>query len=149
MKIQAHIEKFRRFDRLRSRFDPQADFELWYWMTLNAGTAIINAALHAAGVTREDDSFTTQIANIYSIPGPQGVRSRAYRFGVDIIHVGMPKINQPLPPALVTAFAEMNIIEEFRDPCVRENRPVSASIISTCSDAYARCVSAATSLVNL
>ena len=44
MRIEAHIEKFKRFDALRSRFDPQADFELWYWMTLNAGTAIINAA---------------------------------------------------------------------------------------------------------
>jgi hypothetical protein len=149
MRTQAHIEKFRRFDGLRSRFDPEADFELWYWMTLNAGTAIINAALHAAGVTREDDSFTTQIANIYSVPGPEGTRHLAYRFGVDIIHVGMPKINQPLPPAIATAFAEMNIIEEFRDPCIRENRPVTATIIRTCSDAYARCVTAARSLVNL
>ena len=109
MRIEAHVEKFRRFDRLRSRFDPEADFELWYWMTLNAGTAIINAALHAAGTTREEDSFTTQIANIYWVPGPQGTRHLADRFGVDIIHVGMPKINQPLPPAIAAAFDEMHI----------------------------------------
>ena len=57
MKVEAHVDKFKRFDSLRSRLDPQADFELWYWVTLNAGTAIINAALHAAGVTREDSSF--------------------------------------------------------------------------------------------
>lgn len=148
MRIEAHLEKFRRFDRIRACLGPEADFELWYWMTLNAGTAIINAALHVAGITREEDSFTTQIANVYSVPGPQGTRQLAYRFGVDIVHLGMPKINQPLPHAIMVAFDKMHIIEEFRDPCIRGNRPVTDEIIRTCSDAYARCVAAIKSLVN-
>jgi hypothetical protein len=149
MRIVAHIEKFRRFDSLRSRFDPKADFELWYWMTLNAGTAIINAALHAAGVTREHDSFATQIANVYSVGGPDGKRYLEYVFGVDIIHVGMPKIEKALPPAIATAFSAMEIIEEYRDPCIREDRPLTDDIIRACSDAYAKCVAAAKSVVDV
>jgi hypothetical protein len=147
MRTDAHVEKFKRFDRSRSRLDPHADFELWYWMTLNAGTAIINAALHVAGVTREHDSFATQIPNIYSVPGADGSRHLEYVFGVDIIHVGMPKIVGPLPPAIAAAFAAMEIIEEFRDPCVREDRPITDEVIRACCDAYARCVAAAKSCV--
>lgn len=149
MKIEAHIEKFKRFDKLRSQLDPEADFELWYWVILNAGTAIINAALHAAGVTREDRSFATQIPNIYSVAGPNGPRHLEYRFDVDLIHVGMPKIDSPLPPPLATAFSEMQIIEEFRDPCIREDRPITPDIIRACSSAYAKCIAAAKSVVRL
>jgi hypothetical protein len=149
MKIEAHVDKFKRFDTLRSRLDPLADFELWYWATLNGGTAIINAALHAAGVTREDSSFATQIPNVYSVVGRDGTRHLEHVFGVDIIHVGMPKIDSPLPPAIATAFSEMQIIEEFRDPCVREDRPITREVIDACSSAYTKCVGAARSLVRL
>ena len=148
MLIEAHIEKFKRFDGLRSRFDPEADFELWYWMTLNAGTAIINAALHASGVTREDHSFATQIANVYSVAGPDGTRHLEYVFGVDVIHVGMPELDKPVPPAVAAAFHEMQIIEQFRDPCIREDRPITAEIIQSCSSAYSKCVAAAKSVVS-
>ena len=85
-------------------------------MILNAGTAIINAALHATGVTREDSSFATQIPNIYSVAGPNGTRHLEYRFDVDLIHVGMPKIDSPLPPPLATAFSEMQISRSFVTP---------------------------------
>jgi hypothetical protein len=147
MKIEAHLEKFKRFDRLLSQLDAEADFELWYWAILNAGTAIINAALHSTGVTREESSFATQIANIYSVPAPNGTRQLEYRFDVDLIHVGMPKIDSPLPPPLITAFAEMRTIEEFRDPCIREDRPVTPEVIRTCSSAYAKCTAAAKSVI--
>jgi hypothetical protein len=133
---------------LRSRFDPKADFGLWYWMTLNAGTAIINAALHADGVTREHDSFATQIPNVYLIAGSDDKRHLEYLFGVDIIHVGMPKIEKALSPAIATAFSAMEIIEEHRDPCIREDRPITDHIIRACSDAYAKCVAAAKSIVD-
>jgi hypothetical protein len=149
MRIDAHIEKYRRFDRLRSRLDPHNDFELWYWMSLNAGTAIINAALHAAGVTREHDSFTTQIPDVYSVAGPDGTRHLEYVFGVDIIHVGMPKIEAPLPAAIATAFSEMEVIEGFRDPCIREDRPITGDVIRACSDAYVKCIDAAKQFVDL
>jgi hypothetical protein len=149
MRTEAHIEKFKRFERGRARLDPHADFELWYWMTLNAGTAIINAALHAAGVTRAHDSFATQIPNVYSVAGPDGTRHLEYIFGVDIIHVGMPKIEGPVPPAIATAFFAMEIIEEFRDPCVREDRPITDEVIRACSEAYAKSVAAAKSCVEI
>jgi hypothetical protein len=138
MRTEAHIEKFKRFNRVRARLNPHADFELWYWMTLNAGTAII---------TRAHDSFATQIPNIYSVAGPDGTRHMEYVFGVDIIHVGMPKIERPLPPTIADAFSAMEIIEEFRDPCVREDRPITDQVIRACCEAYARCLAAAKSCV--
>jgi hypothetical protein len=149
MKIEAHLEKFNRFDRLLSQLDAEADFELWYWAILNAGTAIINAALHRAGVTREDNSFATQIPNIYSVPGPNGTRHLEYRFDVDLIHVGMPKIDSPLLSPLAAAFSEMRTIEEFRDPCIRQDRPATPDVIRTCSSAYAKCIAAAKSVVRI
>ena len=149
MKIEAHLEKFNRFDRLLSQLDAEADFELWYWAILNAGTAIINAALHSAGVTREENSFATQIPNIYSVPGPNGTRHLEYRFDVDLIHVGMPKIDSPLLSPLAAAFSEMRTIEEFRDPCIRQDRPPTPGVIRTCSSAYAKCIAAAKSVVRI
>jgi hypothetical protein len=149
MRIEAHIEKFKRFDRLRPRLDPHDDFELWYWVSLNAGTAIINAALHAAGVTRAHDSFTTQILDVYSVARPDGTRRLEYLFGVDIIHVGMPKIEAPLPAGLATAFAEMEVIESFRDPCIREDRPITDDVIRACSNAYVKCIDVAKQFVDL
>jgi hypothetical protein len=149
MMIEAHIDKYKRFDRLRSRFDPYDDFELWYWMSLNAGTAMINAALHAAGITRAHDSFATQIPNVYSVVGPDGARRLEYVFGVDIIHVGMPKIETPLPNGIATAFYKMEVIESFRDPCIREDRPITDDVIRACSDAYVKCIDAAKQFVNL
>jgi hypothetical protein len=149
MMIDAHIEKFKRFDRLRSRFDPNEDFELWYWVSLNAGIALVNAALHASGVTRAHGSFTTQIPNVYSVAGPDSKRHLEYVFGVDIIHVGMPKIDAPLPGGIAVAFSEMEVIESFRDPCIREDRPITDDVIRTCSDAYDKCISAAKQYVNL
>jgi hypothetical protein len=149
MKIEAHIDKFKRFDELLARLDPQDDFEIWYWTILNAGTAIINAALHVSGLTREDNSFASQIPNIYSVVGPDGTRHLEYVFGVDILHAGMPKIEGRLPPAIATAFSEMELIEEFRDPCIREDSPITPDIIRSCSSAYAKCVAAAKSVVHI
>jgi hypothetical protein len=146
MKVSAHVEKFRRFDRLRARFDPVAEFELWYWMLLNAGTAIVNAALHRAGLTRAERSFATQVPDVYLVMDEDGAAHHEIVFGVDIIHVGMPSIEQPLPPALAEAFAAMEIIERYRDPCIRADHPVTGAVIEACAAAYARCVAAAAPL---
>ncbi|HZR79402.1 MAG TPA: hypothetical protein VFA58_09335 [Chthoniobacterales bacterium] len=149
MKIESHIEKFRRFDRQRSRLDPKEDFELWYWMSLSGGTALVNAALHAAGLTREHDSFASQIPDIYSVAGTGDTRRLAYMFGVDIIHVGMPEIDKQLPSPIEAAFSAMKTIEAFRDPCIREDRAVTDDVIATCSRAYANCVGALKQVVAL
>src|SRR5262245_5151333 len=102
MRTEAHIEKFERFDRVRARLNPHADFELWYWMALNAGTAIINAALHAAGITRAHDSFATQIPNIYSVAGPDGTRHMEYVFGSTSFTSACRRSNgRCLPPSLM------------------------------------------------
>jgi hypothetical protein len=147
MKIAAHIEKFRRFDALRSRFDPQSEFELWYWMSLSAGTALINAALHKAAITREHHSFATQVEHVYLVVEPDGSSRNAILRAVDIIHVGMPGITVQLPPPIAEAFAAMEIIEKYRDPCIRADHPIDRKVIETCSAAFAKCVSAASRIL--
>jgi len=70
-------------------------------------------------------------------------------FDVDIIHVGMPKIEKPLPGGIATAFREMEVLETFRDPCIREDRPITEDIIRNCSTAYDNCIAALMQFVKL
>jgi len=149
MKIVAHLEKFRRFNALRAHFDPTSEFELWYWLSLSAGTALINAALHSAQITREHRSFATQVVHVYLVMEPDGSSRHAILRDVDVIHVGMPAFNGPLPSTIAEAFAAMEIIEKFRDPCVRADHPINQEVIETCSTAYAKCVAAALRIVPL
>jgi hypothetical protein len=136
MRIDGHVEKFRRFDALRGRFDPIEEFELWYWMGLSGGTAIINAALHALDITKEDDSFSTQVPDVYVAMQPDGGWRHQLGFGVDLIHVGLPPIEAPLPEPMQRIFAAMEIIERYRDPCTRGRQAVTAETISDCDQAY-------------
>ena len=142
MKIVAHIEKFGRFEQARALFDPLDDFELWYWCLLSGGTALINAALHRAGITRESDRFVTQVPDVYAVPESGGARFEI-AFGEDIIHVGLPEIDTPLPAELQAAFREMEFIERYRDPCVRGDYPITRELVDSIDAAYRRCVDAA------
>ena len=148
MRIEEHVEKFRRFDALRHRFDPLAEFELWYWMGLSGGTAIINAALHAVGVTQEDASFATQVPDIYVEMQPDGGWSHHVRFGRDLIHVGLPPIEAPLPEPLDQIFALMGTIERHRDPCTRGRQEVTPEIVSDCDSAYRKLVDLAQNILS-
>lgn len=143
MKIKAHMEKWRRFDAARARFDPSKEFELWYWATLSGGTTIINAALHASGLTDENGYFATQIPEVYVVMTGVDEWRHALASRCDLIHVGLPPINDPLTPALQRAFDAMDVIEHYRDPCIRSDHPITADVTTACDRAYAEIVAAA------
>jgi hypothetical protein len=142
MNIAEHLEKWRRFDAARARLDPVGDFELWFWAILSAGTAIINAALHTAGLTRENHLFATQIPGVYAVYDGPGAWHHELATECDLIHVGVPELKCPLPPDLDRAFAAMNGIENFRDPCIRSSQPVTPEVVATCASAYSEVVAA-------
>ena len=141
MKVAGHLEKVKRFDAVRGRLDPGEDFELWFWMTLSAGTNALNAALHCVGATDDGEYFCTQAVDVYlGLDEASGTWKPAIRFGCDIIHVGMPEIDKPLPPALEGACRAMEVLEEVRDPCVRGDAAVTAEVIAACDAAYRECL---------
>lgn len=141
MKVSTHLEKVERLDALRRRLDPFGDFELWFWITMIAGTNAVNAALHAAGVTDDSERFPTQ-PGVYLVPDkekPGEWRPTLASLG-DVLHVGRPRIEAPLPPMLVAMCAAMEVIEANRDPCVRAERRITEEIVDACDDAYSRCL---------
>ena len=141
MKVAGHLEKVKRFDAVRGRLDPGEDFELWFWMTLSAGTNALNAALHRVGATDDGEYFCTQAVDVYlGLDEASGTWKPVIRFGCDIIHVGMPEIDKPLPPALEAACRAMEVLEEVRDPCVRGDAAVTAEVIAACDAAYRECL---------
>jgi hypothetical protein len=141
MRIAAHQEKVRRLDAVRRRLDPAEDFELWFWMSMSGGTHALNAALHAVGATSDGPYFATQAVDVYLEPGPApGSFRPAIRFGCDVLHVGMPRVDAALPPALERACRAMEVLEEVRDPCVRGDRIATPAIIGAVDAAYAECL---------
>ncbi|MGE0808558.1 MAG: hypothetical protein AB7L76_23670 [Burkholderiaceae bacterium] len=142
MRIDSHLRKWRRFDACRARFDPLAEFELWYWATLSGGTALINAALHAAGVTEENDLFCTQVAEVYLLADGLLPLRRVVALRSDLIHVGLPEIDAELPDDIEQAFAVMYRIERYRDPCVRSTEPITAELVADCAGSYRALVGA-------
>jgi hypothetical protein len=138
--IAGHLEKFQRFDAVRRRLDPSEDFELWFWMTLNAGTNALNAALHCIGATDGGEYFCTQAVDVYLEGDGHGAWKPVIRFGCDVVHVGMPEIEGPLPPALEGACRALGTLEEVRDPCVRGDQDITPELIAACDRAYRDCV---------
>jgi hypothetical protein len=140
MRIAGHVEKVRRFDAVRRRLDPREDFELWFWMSLSGGTNAVNAALHAVGATDGGDYFCTQAVDVYLGADEAGGWKPAIRFGCDIIHVGMPPIDAPIPAELQAACRAMEVLEEARDPCVRGDAAITPAVIARCDAAYRECL---------
>ena len=141
MRIAAHLEKVSRLDAVRRRLDPVEDFELWFWMSMIGGTHAINAALHQVGATDDGDYFCTQSVDVYLEPGDSpGTWRHALRFGCDIVHVGMPKVDVPIPEELERACNAMMVLEEIRDPYVRGNGAVTPKIVAQVDAAYQGCL---------
>ena len=141
MRIAAHLEKVRRLDAVRRRLDPIEDFELWFWMSMSGGTHALNAALHQVGATDDGDYFCTQSADVYLEAGDSpGTWKHALRFGCDIVHVGMPKVDAPIPPELEQACNAMMVLEEIRDPYVRGDDAVTPSVVARVDKAYQDCL---------
>lgn len=139
MNIAAHLEKIEKFEALRTRLDPLVDFELWFWTTMNAGTQAVNAALHHAGLTRDDDVFPTQ-PGVYLVPRDGKGLSPAFHPLGDVLHVGRPRIDGPMPDDLKAMMEDMEIIEHHRDPCIRGERNPTPAIAEECDQALRRCL---------
>lgn len=136
MNISDHMEKVARMDALHHRFDRRADFELWYWMALDAGNQAINAALHACGITDEEPELASQVNDVYLRQSESGRWEPVAKRGADIIHPQMSEFDKPIPPRLQEAIDALATLEQYRDPCIRLGREVDDEIIDTCSFAY-------------
>jgi hypothetical protein len=133
------MEKIGKLMALRQRLDPLEDFELWFWAGMTAGTHAVNAALHHAGVTRDDDMFPPQ-PGVYLARQPDGSMRNAFGPLGDVLHVGRPAVEAPVPDDVATMMARMEIIEHYRDPCLREGMPPTAAIARECDTALRCCI---------
>ncbi|BAT61830.1 hypothetical protein GJW-30_1_04392 [Variibacter gotjawalensis] len=140
MMITSHRDKIARLNSLRARLDPLEDFELWFWSTMTAGTNAVNAALHHAGLTKEESAFPSQ-PGVYSVAtGDSGnaFRSELRALG-DVLHVGRPPVPGTIPPDIAEMMTVMEIIEHYRDPCTRGDMAIDRQTVSACDKAYLRC----------
>ncbi len=135
MKIPSHVDKISRLSELRGRLHPLDDFELWYWTTLTAGTNILNATLHAAGVTRDERVFST-IPGVHVVPQPDGSYARELRGLGDVSHVGWPPIEGAVPAHIRRLEGLLHQIEEYREPCIRGERPPTQAVVNACDSAF-------------
>ena len=140
MHIDAHLLKISRLERSRSRLDPEADFELWFWATMLAGTHALNAALHHAGLTCERRAFPTQ-PGVYLVPQDDGALAPQLLAPGDVLHIGRPRIEGELPADVQRMAHAMEAIEAHRDPCVRLGRAATPQICADCDAALQECLS--------
>lgn len=139
MNTAFHLAKIAKLEALRARLDPLEDFELWFWAGMTAGTHAVNAALHQAGVTRDDDMFATQ-PGVYLVPQADGKLKSEFRALGDVLHVGRPKVEAPVPAHLEAMMHDMELVEQHRDPCVREGRTATPAIVDQCETDLRHCL---------
>ncbi len=139
MKIDSHLDKVRRLGAVRDRLDPLEDFELWFWAGMHAGTHAVNAALHHGGLTRDDEVFATQ-PGVYLVPSPDGPPREALHPLADVLHVGRPPVPGTIPQDIARMMHAMEVIEQYRDPCVRGDRAPTAAIVAECDAALRECL---------
>jgi hypothetical protein len=139
MKPSFHFSQIAKLQALRARLDPLEDFELWFWASMTAGTHAVNAALHRAEITVDDEMFPTQ-PGVYLVPERDGALKPAFRSLGDVLHVGRPKIEGPVPEDIACMFHEMETIEQHRDPCVRYGHEPTPQIVAECDAALGRCL---------
>ena len=139
MKIASHLDKVRRLVEVRERLDPLEDFELWFWAGMHAGTHAVNAALHHAGLTRDDEVFATQ-PGVYLVPQPDGPPRERIHPLADVLHVGRPPVPGTIPEDVGRMMHAMEVIEHHRDPCVRGDRTPTAPIVAECAAALDECL---------
>jgi hypothetical protein len=135
MRIPSHLEKFRRLSRLRERLDPLDDFELWYWTTLTAGTNALNAVFHHTGQTRDDPVFST-IPGVHVVRQSDGTWQRELRGPGDVSHVNWPVVPGRGGAEVDALVAAMEMLETYRDACVRSDLAPTQAIAERCDMAF-------------
>ena len=139
MNVASHLEKIERLEGFRARLDPIADFELWFWAGMTAGTHAVNAALHCAGVTDGSDAYATQ-PGVYLVPSARGELEPQFRPLGDVLHVGRPRVEGPVPDDIAVMMRHMENVEHYRDPCVREGVAPTGEDVHACDAAVRACV---------
>ena len=122
---------------LRERLDPLEHFELWFWTTMTAGTNMLNATLHRAGLTSDDPVFST-IPGVHMVRRPDGSYVRELRGPGDVSHVGWPPIEGEVPADIRALERALHAIEQHRDPCLRGARRPTQAIVDECEQAFAQ-----------
>ncbi|HJO69179.1 MAG TPA: hypothetical protein QF804_05800 [Rhodospirillales bacterium] len=142
MNLAQHLEKAARYEALMARLDVVRDFELWIWVAMSSGTNVLNAALHAAGITSDRACYPVR-PNRYMVPGANpGTWTQEEGPLGDVLHVDVPAIEAALPPALERACEALRVIDDARDPCVRGPREITPELAEACAAAYRDCVKA-------
>jgi hypothetical protein len=140
VKLESHLDKFRRLDATLARLDAREDCELWIWTAMNAGVNLLNAALHHVGATHPTDSFHTQVEGLYAVPDrARGTLEDAVHAPGDVMHFGQPPVAN-VPAAIERAGAALKVIEDLREPHVRGSDPVPAGAEQAWQRAYKECV---------
>jgi hypothetical protein len=141
MKIDTHIDKFRRLDEALKHLRPDEDYELWIWTAMNACVNVLNAALHRSGLTDASDSFHTQVEGLYARPDrTRGTTSDAIHAPGDVMHAGQPVLATPLPDTIACASSALALIEGLREPFVRGDGIPTAVETADWERAYRTCI---------
>jgi len=141
MKIDAHIDKFRRLDEALKQLRPDVDYEVWIWTAMNACVNLLNAALHRSSLTDETDSFHTQVEGLYARPDrTRGTVSDAIHAPGDVMHAGQPVLATPLPDAIAKASSALALIEDLREPFVRGGGAPAVEETADWERAYRTCI---------
>jgi hypothetical protein len=77
---------------------------------------------------------------VYLVPQTDGTLRATFCEPGDVLHVGRPKIEAPVPEDIASMMHLMETIEQYRDPCVREGLEPSAAIVEECDAALLRCL---------
>ena len=103
---------------------------------MTAATHALNAAFHTVGLTEEDDVYPTQVAGVYVAAGA----GRLMKPPGDVLHVGMPPLDRPVPGHLDEACAALGEIEAAGDRFIRGTAAPTPDDLSVCDAAYTRCM---------
>jgi len=120
-----------------AKLDPIADFEMLIWSAMHAGTHLLNAALHACGVTLATQAYPSNHAGRYFVPTGDGFREEPGGLG-DVIHADMPPVPGPVPPRLAAAMDALRVIERLAAAALRGAEPVGRDARAAWRDAYER-----------
>ncbi len=142
MLIRDHLKKVRRIERTRSKLDPLADYELWYFATMTAAVSAMNAALHAIGATVAERYFAHNVP-VYYRPGRKaGTFTPVVRPFGDIEHIDGCEMEALIPARLHAAARALKEIEALRERSVRGDLKPTRKLVERVESAYRRCLAA-------
>lgn len=108
MDVAVHLEKFRRLEATMAKLDLEADYETLIESAMHAATHLVNVLLHRRGLTP------------------------------DLLHVGMPPIEDEGDARVAEALAALKTIEDLRPFYVRGTEPYTPEVSGGCLEAYRR-----------